>query len=141
LIFLITPKAFQITTLSILPDNKAKYKPFAPKDFGYKWSGGRNIFRPPAKESKIGILLSFEASISCKMAFSQAKKLILRPEIDRGALSALLGDVHAPPADFDEGAAALEKYALWHIFSGGRAGRPWAAMPGGPFILPREFST
>jgi hypothetical protein len=38
----------------------------------------------------------FDTSISCKMAFSQAKTLILRPEIDSGSkFHLLLGDVHA----------------------------------------------
>ena len=63
------------------------------------------------------------------------KPLILRPEIDRGSkFHLLLGDVHAAACGIKiEGAEALEKYALWHIFSGGRAGRPRAAMPDGPF--------
>ncbi|MBR0219390.1 MAG: hypothetical protein IJQ33_09330, partial [Clostridia bacterium] len=56
----------------------------------------KKYFRHPAKEIGNRIPISFDASISCKMAFSQAKTLILRPEIDIGSgFQPLLGDVHA----------------------------------------------
>ena len=51
-------------------------------------------------ESGIGIPLSFEASISCKKAFSQAKTLFLRPEIDRGSGMAAPRTGRAGPADY-----------------------------------------
>ncbi|MBR4333808.1 MAG: hypothetical protein IKP72_14095, partial [Clostridia bacterium] len=50
----------------------------------------KKCFRHPAKEIGNTIPISFDASISCKMAFSQAKTLILRPEIDRGSKFHLL---------------------------------------------------
>ena len=68
------------------------------------------------------------------MAFP-SETLILRPEIDIGSgLRPLLGDVHAAACGLKiEGAEAHGKPALGLVFSAGRAGRPRAALPGGPF--------
>ena len=55
-------------------------------------------------EIGIGIPISCEASISCRMAFPQAETLILRPEIDRGSnILLLLGDVHAAACGLQSG--------------------------------------
>ena len=78
------------------------------------------------------------------MAFSgikYLKTLILRPQIDIGSnILLLLGDAHVAACGLQsKGAEAPGKPALGLVFSGGRAGRPRAAMPGGPFDASQGF--